>query len=183
MKHGGCEARWMNPKMSQWHTLSHAGQRNLMSQQPGSNRSGNYCYSSIRVTSIDKKKETASERLRYIQNCLQNRQVNKGHILLMLKFWSLYSKNQLQNPKLNVFRCKWSPINGCTSIGCPARIYIHQLCVDTGWNLEDLPGMMGDRNGLAIGMDGKRESGNSLLSAWWYIYIYIVIWFAIFMNK
>ena len=29
----------------------------------------------------------------------------------------------------------------------PARAYLHQLCVDTGCNLEDLSGMMDDGDG------------------------------------
>ena len=34
------------------------------------------------------------------------------------------------------------------------NIYIHQLCVDTGWHLEDLP----------IEMNGKGEENESMLS-------------------
>ena len=35
---------------------------------------------------------------------------------------------------------------------------LYQFCADTGCSLEDLPGVM-------IGIDGERESGNSVLSA------------------
>ena len=33
----------------------------------------------------------------------------------------------------------WTPTHGCASVGWP-KICIHQLCMDTGCNLEDLPG-------------------------------------------
>ena len=41
-----------------------------------------------------------------------------------------------------------------TSIGRPARMYLHKLCTDTGCSLEDLPGAMEDREG---GGDRFRE--------------------------
>ena len=47
--------------------------------------------------------------------------------------------------------------DGHDSVGRPARTYIHHLCVDTGYNLEDRPEVMDDRE--------KRELGNSVLSA------------------
>ena len=40
---------------------------------------------------------------------------------------------------------------------------IHQLCVDTGYSLQDQPGAMHDKD------DGKRASRNSVLSARLYI--------------
>ena len=36
----------------------------------------------------------------------------------------------------------------CANIGRPARTYLHQLCVDTGCNLEDLPRIMAERENL-----------------------------------
>ena len=42
----------------------------------------------------------------------------------------------------------------CVCIGHPAKTYIHQLCVDTGWILEDLPGV--------IGTDGERKSQGTM---------------------
>ena len=33
-----------------------------------------------------------------------------------------------------------------TSVGWPARTYLHQLCADTGCSLEDLLGAMDDRD-------------------------------------
>ena len=39
----------------------------------------------------------------------------------------------------------WIPLQGRANAGRPARKYIQQLCVDTGYSLEDLPGAMDDR--------------------------------------
>ena len=41
----------------------------------------------------------------------------------------------------------WTPSHRQAKVGRPARIYIQQLCVDTGCSLEDLPGAMDDRDG------------------------------------
>ena len=41
----------------------------------------------------------------------------------------------------------WTPTQGRVSVGRPARTYLHLLYVDTGCSLEDLPGVMDDRNG------------------------------------
>ena len=38
----------------------------------------------------------------------------------------------------------WTPIDGCVSVGRPARTYLHQFRMDTGCNLKDLPGAMDD---------------------------------------
>ena len=67
--------------------------------------------------------------------------------------------NLLRKDKLISDVLLWTPTHGCTSIGWLARTYLHQLCVDTGCSLEDLPGVMDDR-------DGWRESGKSILLAW-----------------
>ena len=40
----------------------------------------------------------------------------------------------------------WTPTHGHTSFGRPAGTYIHQLCVDTGYSLNDLSGAMYDRD-------------------------------------
>ena len=39
----------------------------------------------------------------------------------------------------------WTPTHGCARVGRPARTYIQQLCEDTGFNPEDLPEAMNDR--------------------------------------
>ena len=46
----------------------------------------------------------------------------------------------------------WSPTHGCAIVSRLARTYLHQLCGDTGGSLEDLPGVMDDRDGW-----GERE--------------------------
>ena len=41
----------------------------------------------------------------------------------------------------------WVPSHGRAKAGRPARIYIQQLCANTGYSLEDLPEAMDDREG------------------------------------
>ena len=53
----------------------------------------------------------------------------------------------------------WTLTHERASVGRPTRTYIHQLCTDTGCSREDQPGRE------TMGMDGKRESGNSVLLA------------------
>ena len=84
-----------------------------------------------------------------------------GHLLPILKntkrrqtsfaghcWWSRQTHNQRTSK------------HGHTSIGWPAKIYIHQLCVDTGYHLEDLP----------IGMNGKRgiKGIHAVSMPWWW---------------
>ena len=40
----------------------------------------------------------------------------------------------------------WMPSHGQAKTGWPARIYIQQLCTDTGCSLEDLPGAMDNKD-------------------------------------
>ena len=54
----------------------------------------------------------------------------------------------------------FSNTDGHTGIGWPAKAYIHQLCADTGYHLEDLLNAMIDRDGWWEG-----ESRASMLSA------------------
>ena len=42
---------------------------------------------------------------------------------------------------------QWPPPHGCVSVGWPERTYLHQLCMDTGCNLEDLPRVTDDGDG------------------------------------
>ena len=51
------------------------------------------------------------------------------------------SKNEF---KSGVFL--WTSSHGRASIGQPTRTYLQQLCTDTGCSLEDLPGVMTDRD-------------------------------------
>ena len=55
----------------------------------------------------------------------------------------------------------WTFTHGRTSVCRPVRIYIDHLCVDTGSSLEDILGVMNDKDRWR-----KKESGNSGLSAW-----------------
>ena len=61
----------------------------------------------------------------------------------------------------------WTPSHRRTRVGRTAGTYIRQLCTDTGFNLEELPGAMNDR-----------DEWWERVTAWWniYIYIYIYIW-------
>ena len=52
------------------------------------------------------------------------------------------SKDELMN-----YVFLWTLRNGRTSVGRPARTYLIQLCADTGCSLENLPGVMNDRDG------------------------------------
>ena len=53
----------------------------------------------------------------------------------------------------------WTPTHRCTNVDCPASIYLHQLCADTGFHLEDLPGGMNDNDEWR---ERKRESQENL---------------------
>ena len=58
----------------------------------------------------------------------------------------------------------WTPSHGQAKAGQPARTYIQQLCADTGYSLEDLPGAMDDR-------DGWRERVREIYAGsktWWW---------------
>ena len=71
-----------------------------------------------------------------------------------------------------------TPAQGHPSVGWLAKTYLHQLCVDTGCSLEDLPGAMDDRD---------RESGtlcylhNLMMMIYIYIYIYICVCVYVYM--
>ena len=55
--------------------------------------------------------------------------------------WALLEKDKLISDIL-----LWIPKHGYTSVGQPAKIYIHEICADTGCCLEDLPRVMVDRD-------------------------------------
>ena len=63
----------------------------------------------------------------------------------------------------------WTPSHGRAKVGWPARTYIQQLCVDTGYSPEDLPEAMDDREGWRERVRDIRADGVT----WWNIYIYI----------
>ena len=55
----------------------------------------------------------------------------------------------------------WTPTHGHASVGQLAKIYLHQLCVDTGYSLENLMGAKDDGDGWR-----ERSSGKSMLAGW-----------------
>ena len=66
----------------------------------------------------------------------------------------------------------WTPTYGCARVGRPARTYIQQLCEDTGFNPEDLPEAMNDREKWRERVKDIRAGGVTWWW-WWYIYMYI----------
>ena len=62
---------------------------------------------------------------------------------------------------------QWTPSHGWTIVGRPARTYLQQLCTDTRCNLEDLQGVMGDRDEWWEIVRVICASGMS----WWYIWL------------
>ena len=59
----------------------------------------------------------------------------------------------------------WTPSHGRAKAGRPARIYIQQLCADTGCSLEDVPGAMDDRDGWRKRVREIRADG---VTSWWW---------------
>ena len=64
----------------------------------------------------------------------------------------------------------WTPTHGRAKAGRPARIYIQQLCEDTGCCPEDLPEAMNDREKWR---ERVRDIRATSTTWWWYIYVYI----------
>ena len=58
----------------------------------------------------------------------------------------------------------WTPSHRRAKIGRPARTYIQQLCVDTGSSLEDIPGVMNNREGW---QERVREIHAGSMTWWW----------------
>ena len=48
----------------------------------------------------------------------------------------------------------WTPTHGHTNVGLPGKTNIHQLCVDTGWHLENLSRAMSSRNRYWVSVKG-----------------------------
>ena len=63
----------------------------------------------------------------------------------------------------------WTPSYGREKAGRPARIYIQQLCEDTGCSPENLPEAMNDREKWRERVRDISAGGTT----WWHIYIYI----------
>ena len=62
----------------------------------------------------------------------------------------------------------WTPTYGRAKAGRPARIYIQQLCEDTGCSPEDLPEAMNDREKWRERVRYIRASGTT----WWWWWIW-----------
>ena len=59
----------------------------------------------------------------------------------------------------------WNPSHGQAKAGWPARTYIQQLCANIGYSLEDLPGVMDDRDGW---QERVREIHAGRVIWWWW---------------
>ena len=59
----------------------------------------------------------------------------------------------------------WTSIYGRAKVGRPARTYIQQLCEDTGYNPEDLPEAMSDREKWR---ERARDIRASSTTWWWW---------------
>ena len=62
----------------------------------------------------------------------------------------------------------WTPAYGWAKAGRPARIYIQQLCEDTGCSPEDLPEEMKDREKWRERVRDIRASGTTWWWWWWW---------------
>ena len=61
----------------------------------------------------------------------------------------------------------WTPAYGQAKVRRPARIYIQQLCEDTGCSPEDLPEAMNDREKWRERVRDIRASGTTWWWWWW----------------
>ena len=64
----------------------------------------------------------------------------------------------------------WTPTYGRAKAGRPARTYIQQLCEDTGWNSEDLPEAINDREKWRERVRDIRAGGTTWWWWWWLIH-------------
>ena len=69
----------------------------------------------------------------------------------------------------------WTPANGRAKAGRPARIYIQQLCDDTGCNPEDLPEAMNDREKwrerVRVVLAARHDDDDDALPIYKYLYL------------
>ena len=64
--------------------------------------------------------------------------------------------------QINVLQ--WTPTHGCTSVGWPVKTYLHQLCVDIRYSLEELSVMLDERDGWR-----ERERVWEIRASRWYV--------------
>ena len=76
---------------------------------------------------------TALWPLTYLKTIQIRQTRHAGH------YWR--SKDELINDIL-----QWTPTYGCATAGPLVRTYLQKLCADTGCSLEDLPGVMDNRD-------------------------------------
>ena len=62
----------------------------------------------------------------------------------------------------------WIPTHWWATVGWPARNYLHQLCADTGWSLEDVSEAKNNRDRWRERV--KKIHAGSATWWWWYIY-------------
>ena len=77
----------------------------------------------------------------------------------------------------------WTPSHGRASVGWPARTYLQQLCMDTGFSLKDLLEVMDNGNGW---QERVREICVSGTTWWWYMYMCacnIIMCVCVFLYK
>ena len=78
----------------------------------------------------------------------------------------------------------WTPAYGQSKAGRPARTFIQQLCEDMGYNSEDLPEAMDDRETWRERVWDIRASRTTWWWWWWwYIYIYIYMYIYIYKHS
>ena len=68
----------------------------------------------------------------------------------------------------------WTPTYGRAKAGRPARIYIQQLCEDTGCSPEDLPEAMNDREKWRERVRDIRATGTTGWWWWWWHYNWLI---------
>ena len=67
---------------------------------------------------------------------------------------------------------QWTSSHGWAKAGQPARTYIHQLCVDMGCNLEDLPTAIDNRTGWWERVRDICADG----ATWWWWQFSTILW-------
>ena len=70
----------------------------------------------------------------------------------------------------------WTPTYGRAKAGHPARIYIQQLCEDTGYSPKDLPEAINDREKWRERVRDIRADGTTWWWWWWW-------WYAILKSE
>ena len=99
-----------------------------------------------------------------------NKETKLNHDLSVFHCWRL--KDNLISDIL-----RWTPMHGLTSVGQPAKTYIHQLWMDIEHLLEDLPRTMADRDNWC-----KRDKEDNLCCQHAWMMIKIIFGINIFCS-